>query len=199
MSSATSFINSIKEYPFLDPLEACSIKVGSLLFHSVESLFLAASFADPDVREQFAKCEDGWDARTLHDKLVVANAPRRKDWSALTIDVGQGKVASYLEILRRCWFLRFVQDPEAMAAFVATEYRPIHLDLKLPTANRHEEWLSDKFSNEVLTVVRAQLRELSPSQVAMLKAGNLQGALSGVGGPAASNVPTDGGEFPYLD
>lgn len=203
MSSNTGFITSPKEYPFLDPLEACSIKVGTLLFHSVESLFLASGFADPEVRERFTKCQDGWDARSLHDDLMSANAKRRPDWAAkvkASQDLnGSHTVPVYVELLRRAWFLRFVQDPDALEEFIATEYRPIHLDLKLPSKNG-EAWISDSYNNEVLTTVRAQLRELTPSQLVMIKAGNPEGAVQGVGGPAVENVPANGVDiFPYRD
>lgn len=177
MTTAAGPITDTKEFPFLDPLELASIKVGSMTFQSVESLFLASSFEDPEIRQKFTEL-NGHDARVLYTQLKSINAKQRPDWLDNTKDVGGGSVPGYMELLRRSWYLRFVQDPDSLDAFVDTGYRPLRIELKYGSGSS-SNWLGDIYLNDVLTMVRAQLRELTPEML---------GQLHGVGGPGAAEV-----------
>jgi hypothetical protein len=206
MTGSAPIVNT-KELPFLDPLEPTSIRVGSLTYPSVESLFLASHFEDQEIRDKFAECT-GQEARALYTKLLQVHAKRRPDFREKTVDKGHGSVPGYVELLRRAWFLRFVQHAAELQAFLGTDYRPFMLKLTSESAAKANDfWVSDEYANEILTVVRAQLRDLSPSQLAMIQAGKdpSELGLEGVGGPGDSNVPANGEQAsepeaaPYLD
>lgn len=169
-------IVNTKELPFLDPLQDCTIRAGSLKFKSVESLFLASAFQDSEIRLKFTEF-DGYEAREAFLKLMEIKVPVRPDFFRETTNKGRGVVKGYLELLRRCWFLRFMQDPEAARALVDTGYRPIQIRLQDqdPKKSGPSSWLGDQYLSEVLTVVRAQLRDAEELD------------LLGVVGPGADN------------
>lgn len=166
-------LTSLDKHPYLDMFQPCNIKQGNREFPCAEAMFLAAAFVDEDV-QNFFLIEDGPGSRELFLKLKSAGAAVRPDWFKQTENHGQGITMGYHEVLRRVLFLKYTQNLDLLKLLMATEYRPI----RLVTGNTSNAWLSDLFLNEILTVVRAQLRN-HPAVIAWEKANEVLEASKG--------------------
>lgn len=146
-------LTSLDKHPFLDMFQPSPIKVGSRVFPCAESLFLASAFKDEDVQNYFMDLDAG-EARETFLKLRTVKAELRDDWFKNTSNEGQGVTQGYHEVLRRVLYLKYTQNLDLLKQLMETHYRPI----RLVTGNTSNHWLSDMWINEILTVVRAQLR-----------------------------------------